>query len=163
MRVQSVGMLLGITCAQPVLAAGTSSTDVSPTANTSAMTTAASEPLTVAVLDVRAAPGTEGVAKALTTLLTSELGNRPGFRTVSHGELKGLLAHQADQRLLGCDKPDCYADIGKLLQAKLLDFGVAKVINSDTTDEGTVFGTVKRESASATTQTVVGFGLLITS
>ncbi len=31
---------------------------------------------------------------------------------------------------------------GKLLQAKLLDFGVAKVINSDTTDEGTVFGTV---------------------
>jgi len=31
---------------------------------------------------------------------------------------------------------------GKRLQAKVLDFGVAKVINSDTTDEGTVFGTV---------------------
>ncbi|GLH73536.1 hypothetical protein GETHLI_20380 [Geothrix limicola] len=31
---------------------------------------------------------------------------------------------------------------GKLLQAKILDFGVAKIINSDTTDEGTVFGTV---------------------
>jgi serine/threonine-protein kinase len=31
---------------------------------------------------------------------------------------------------------------GKSLQAKVLDFGVAKVINSDTTDEGTVFGTV---------------------
>ncbi len=31
---------------------------------------------------------------------------------------------------------------GKTLQAKLLDFGVAKVTNSDTTDEGTVFGTV---------------------
>jgi serine/threonine protein kinase len=31
---------------------------------------------------------------------------------------------------------------GKSLQAKILDFGVAKIINSDTTDEGTVFGTV---------------------
>jgi serine/threonine-protein kinase len=31
---------------------------------------------------------------------------------------------------------------GKSLQAKVLDFGVAKVINSDSTDEGTVFGTV---------------------
>jgi serine/threonine-protein kinase len=31
---------------------------------------------------------------------------------------------------------------GKVLQAKVLDFGVAKIINSDTTDEGTVFGTV---------------------
>jgi serine/threonine-protein kinase len=31
---------------------------------------------------------------------------------------------------------------GKTLQAKVLDFGVAKIFNSDTTDEGTVFGTV---------------------
>jgi serine/threonine protein kinase len=31
---------------------------------------------------------------------------------------------------------------GTSLQAKVLDFGVAKVINSDKTDEGTVFGTV---------------------
>ena len=31
---------------------------------------------------------------------------------------------------------------GQALQAKVLDFGVAKIFNSDTTDEGTVLGTV---------------------
>lgn len=31
---------------------------------------------------------------------------------------------------------------GKALQAKVLDFGVAKIFNSDTTDEGKVYGTV---------------------
>nr|WP_275976449.1 serine/threonine-protein kinase [Geothrix alkalitolerans] len=31
---------------------------------------------------------------------------------------------------------------GKALQAKVLDFGVAKIFNTDTTDEGIVFGTV---------------------
>jgi hypothetical protein len=118
-------MLLGIVCAQHAFAGATANPEPSATTPATSTTPAAStaEPLTVAVLDVRAAPGTEGVAKALTTLLTSELGNRAGFRTVSRGELKGLLAHQADQRLLGCDKPDCYADIGKLLQAKRVVYG----------------------------------------
>lgn len=74
--------------------------------------------LTVAVLDLKAAGDVEGVAKALTTLVTSEVGARAGFKAVSRNELKALLAHQADQRLLGCDEPACIADIGRLVQAQ---------------------------------------------
>ncbi len=79
--------------------------------------------LTVAVLDLRAGKGTEGIARALTTLVTTEIGARPGWRAVSRNELKTLLAHQADQRLLGCDEAACTADIGKLAQAKRVVFG----------------------------------------
>lgn len=73
--------------------------------------------LTVAVLDLKASGDVEGIAKALTTLVTSEVGTRAGFKAVSRNELKALLAHQADQRLLGCDEPQCIADIGKLVRA----------------------------------------------
>ena len=76
------------------------------------------EPLTVAVLDLKAGPGTEGIAKALTTLVTAEVGAQRGYRAVSRNELRAILSHQADQRLLGCEEAQCLADIGKLAQAR---------------------------------------------
>ena len=75
-------------------------------------------PLLVAVLDLKTSAGVEGVGKALSTLVTSEVGQRPGFKAISRNELKALLAHQADARLLGCDQPACLADIGKLANAQ---------------------------------------------
>lgn len=75
------------------------------------------ELLDVAVLDLRASPGVEGAAKALTTLLTNEVGARKGMRAITRNEVKALLAHQTDQRLLGCEETQCLADVGKLLRA----------------------------------------------
>jgi hypothetical protein len=102
--------------AQPVPAAAPAVTDVAP-ASTPASTPPAGGPLTVAVLDLKANDDVAGIARALTTLVTSEVGSRAGFKAVSRNELKALLAHQADQRLLGCNEPQCIADIGKLVQA----------------------------------------------
>ncbi len=77
----------------------------------------ADDVLDVAILDLRAGAGVEGAAKALTTLLTNEVGMRKGMRAISRNEVKALLAHQSDQRLLGCEETQCLADVGKLLKA----------------------------------------------
>src|SRR5688500_12068608 len=66
--------------------------------------------ITVAVLDLKATAGNEGAARALTTLITNEIGSRKGWRAVSRNEVKALLAHQADQRLVGCEETQCIAD-----------------------------------------------------
>jgi hypothetical protein len=74
-------------------------------------------PLAVAVLDLKANGDVVGVAKALTTLVTSEVGSHRGYTAVSRNELRAVVAHQTDQQLLGCDEPRCFADIGRLAQA----------------------------------------------
>ena len=89
----------------------------------SAPTLTSGETLTVAVLDLRASPGTEGIARALTTLVTNEIGSRPGWKAISRADLKQILAHQADSRLLGCEEAACTADVGKLANAKRVIFG----------------------------------------
>jgi hypothetical protein len=84
----------------------------------SAAPATADGPLTVAVLDLKASGDVAGIAKALTTLVTNEVGQRPGFKAVSRNELKALLAHQSDARLMGCEEPQCLADVGKLANAR---------------------------------------------
>ncbi|HEY4221206.1 MAG TPA: PEGA domain-containing protein, partial [Myxococcota bacterium] len=79
--------------------------------------------LTVAVLDLKGSKGTEGIARALTTLVNNEIGARPGWKSLSRNELKSLLAHQGDQRFLGCEDPQCVGDIGKLAKTDRVVFG----------------------------------------
>jgi hypothetical protein len=73
--------------------------------------------LSVVVLDLKGSDAVQGVARALTTLLTSELGAHAGFRAVSRNEVKAILAHQADAALLGCNEPRCAADVARLVAA----------------------------------------------
>lgn len=95
--------------------------------------------LSVAVLDLKGGGDVKGIAKALTTLVTSEVGAHAGYRAISKNELKAVLAHQADQRLLGCDEPQCLADIGKLAQAQRVIAGSVEQSKADVDGGAVVF------------------------
>jgi TolB-like protein len=73
--------------------------------------------LSVAVLDLKAEVAEQGIARAMTTLVTSEVGGHAGFRAVSRNELKAIIAHQSEASLLGCAEPRCAADVARLVDA----------------------------------------------
>lgn len=77
----------------------------------------------VAVLDLKHGPDTEGAARALTAVLTAEIGAMAEYRAVSRNELQSILAHQADAALMGCESVNCMADIAKLVDAQLIVSG----------------------------------------
>lgn len=77
----------------------------------------------VAVLDLRAGEGDGPLASALGTVVTAELAARDDVRAVSRNELQALLAHKAEQALLGCESVKCAADLGKLVEADLVITG----------------------------------------
>ncbi len=77
----------------------------------------------VVVLDFKADGDIASAAKAFTTLINSEVGQHPGYSTISRNELKSIIAHQADAQLTGCDEPRCAGDIGKLVNAKYVVAG----------------------------------------
>lgn len=77
----------------------------------------------VAVLDLKPGGATEGIAKALTTLVTAEVSSTPGFHAISRNDLKALISHQADLALLGCAEVSCAADIARLANADLVVAG----------------------------------------
>ncbi len=77
----------------------------------------------VAVLDLKVEGDAKALANALSTVMASEISGRPGYRAVSRNELKSLLAHSADARLLGCDSANCATDVAKLVDADLVVAG----------------------------------------
>ncbi len=77
----------------------------------------------VAVLDLRASEGEEALAAALATVVTAELAARDDVRAVSRSEIQALMAHKAEQALLGCESVKCAADLGKLIEADLVVTG----------------------------------------
>jgi hypothetical protein len=74
----------------------------------------------VAVLDMRHAEGDEPLANALATVITSEIAARRDLRALSRNELQSVVAHQAEQALLGCESAKCASDVAKLVEADLV-------------------------------------------
>jgi hypothetical protein len=77
----------------------------------------------VAVLDLRHAEGDGPIANALATMVTAEVSARPEMRAVSRNELQAVVAHQAEQALMGCESAKCASDIAKLVEADLVVTG----------------------------------------
>lgn len=80
----------------------------------------------VAVLDFKPGIGAEGVAEALTTVVTAEVGARAGLKAISRNEIKAIVANQANAALLGCETPSCAADLAKLAHADLVIAGTVE-------------------------------------
>jgi len=62
----------------------------------------------------------QGTADALTPILVTELGRRPGISVVSQADVKALLEHSANQQMLSCSDEGCMAAIAGSLGAELL-------------------------------------------
>ncbi|MFZ9888791.1 MAG: hypothetical protein ACO3JL_14930, partial [Myxococcota bacterium] len=91
--------------------------------NVPALAAAKQDSPLIAVLDLRASDGASGLASALATVITAELNARDDVRAVSRSEIQAILAHKADQALLGCESVKCAADLGKLVEADLVIVG----------------------------------------
>ena len=85
-------------------------------------TTSSSEKL-VAIMDLRSGKDSQAIARALSVIVAAEVAGSPGFRAVSRNDLRGLLEHQNDAQMLGCEDVKCMADIAKLAAADLLIAG----------------------------------------
>ena len=91
----------------------------------------------VAVLDLKVEGDAQALANALGTVMASEISSRAGYKAVSRNELKALLAHTADAAMLGCDSPNCAADIAKLADANLVITGtLGQVIGGEAGPSG---------------------------
>ena len=64
-----------------------------------------------------------GEVDTLTESLCMEAGKLGRFEVLCPSEVKALLEHSADQRLMGCETADCVAQIGNLVSADLLVMG----------------------------------------
>ena len=70
------------------------------------------------------AKGTDkGEVDTLTESLCMEAGKVAQFEVLCPSEVRALLEHSAEQRLLGCETADCIAKIGNLVAADVLLMG----------------------------------------
>jgi len=92
----------------------------------------AAPPKLVAVLDLKATPGAEAAATALTTMLVAEVAAVEGHKAISRNEIKSILAHSADAQLAGCNEARCAADVAHLVNADVLVAGTVDKVGGAT-------------------------------
>ncbi len=112
-------------------------------------------PQRIAVADLKAEGVQASAASMITSLLAEALARDPRFSVRDQQDLKALLVHDMEKQLVGCNDPNCYVDISKLVGADSIVSGkvgkvgqevVLTVTRLDT--EGTVLA---RASAKAPT------------
>ncbi len=64
-------------------------------------------------------------AEGLTVLLSGELGQREGLRTITPSEISSMLGLEAQRQLLGCTDSSCLAELGGALGVEYLVTGDA--------------------------------------
>ena len=94
--------------------------DVSPT---EASPPSAPPVTSVAVVELRADPALSGPAKALTTIIATEIGAMPGYKALAPNELRSMLDNSAMQQLLGCEDAQCVANFSTVLATDRIVIG----------------------------------------
>jgi len=100
------------------LAAATDDGAVPATAPASNRTTTS-----IAVVALRADDALVGPAKALTTIIATEIGAMPGYKAIAPNELRSMLDNNAMQQLLGCVDAACLANFNSVLATDRIVIG----------------------------------------
>ena len=77
------------------------------------------------MLDLKPRGIEQDLAESLTDLVVKEIDRLGLFRTISLDEIRRMLEHEQDKRLLGCEDASCLAEIGGALGVDLLVSGGA--------------------------------------
>ncbi|MBI5511989.1 MAG: hypothetical protein HY903_24795 [Deltaproteobacteria bacterium] len=84
---------------------------------------AAAMPRQAAVLELAASGIEADVVRNLTDLLTAEASKIPGYKVISHAEIKDMIGFELQKQSVGCEEASCLAQIGGALGVDLIVTG----------------------------------------
>ena len=81
---------------------------------------AAAQKPRLAVMDLKPQGVEPEIAKNLTDLLTLEMDKLDQYEVISRQDMIDVLNAEAQKQALGCDEPDCFKDVSRMLNARFL-------------------------------------------
>ncbi|HEY1097962.1 MAG TPA: PEGA domain-containing protein [Myxococcota bacterium] len=91
--------------------------------SSSTSSTSSTSSMSIAVVSLRADESLAGPAKALTTIVATEIGSMRGYRAIAPNELRSMLDNAAMQQLLGCEDAACVANFSSVLATDRIVIG----------------------------------------